>query len=299
MPATQQKPHRPGRARAPARPSPTGVLPGQLAFPFAARTVGGAATPGRGSGKRSRRALRTPTAARLGGPLAERPPEERALEQSLAALMPAGRSVTVKLTDNRYTMVMVRRGSQQYTLRAHRMFAGAEVRLLRALARYVVHNDPRASAVIGAFIDENQHAIRGQPRRARRIVLRTAGQAHDLATIYDRLNREYFDGQLEARITWGSAPRRQRPRHSIKMGSFAMEDRIIRIHPALDHASVPGYFVAWIVFHEMLHGKYAVVQKGDRRCFHTKEFVAEERSFREYQRAHAWERANMERLLGG
>jgi hypothetical protein len=130
------------------------------------------------------------------------------------------------------------------------------------------------------------------------VVLRTAGRAHDLRAIYDRLNREYFDGKLDARITWGSAPRRQRPRRSIKMGSFAVEDRLIRIHPVLDHASVPDYFVAWIVFHEMLHGKYEVIRKGDRRCFHTKEFIAEERTFRDYQRACAWERANMDRLLG-
>ena len=64
------------------------------------------------------------------------------------------------------------------------------------------------------------------------------------------------------------------------MGSFAVEDRLIRIHPVLDHPSVPDYFVAWIVFHEMLHGKYEVVRKGDRRCFHSKEFIAEERTFR-------------------
>jgi hypothetical protein len=41
-----------------------------------------------------------------------------------------------------------------------------------------------------------------------------------------------------------------------------------------------------------------VVRKGDRRCFHTKEFMAEERTFADYQRASAWERANMNRLLG-
>ena len=82
------------------------------------------------------------------------------------------------------------------------------------------------------------------------------------------------------------------------MGSFAVEDRLIRIHPVLDHPSVPDYFVAWIVFHEMLHGKYEVVRKGDRRCFHTKEFVAEERTFRDYHRACVWERSNMDRLLG-
>ena len=280
----------------PSRIEP-GVLPNQLAFPFAA-----AATDGRRPRGRSRRALRPATAARMSGPPAvrsERPPEEQALEHSLAALMPEGRRLSVKLTDNRYTMVMVRRGTEAYALRVHRMFASADARMLRALGRYVVYNDPRASAFIGQFIDKNQHVIKRQPRQTRRVVLRTAGRAHDLAVIFERLNREYFSGGLVARITWGSAPRRERPRHSMKMGSFAVEDRLIRIHPALDDASVPGYFVAWIVFHEMLHGKYEVVRKGERRCFHSKEFVAEERTFRDYQRACAWERANMDRLLGG
>ena len=280
----------------PSRIEP-GVLPNQLAFPFVAAT-----TDGRRPRGRSRRALRPATAARMSGPPAvrsARPPEEQALEQSLAALMPVGRRLSVKLTDNRYTMVMVRRGAEAYALRVHRMFASADARMLRALGRYVVYNDPRASAFIGQFIDKNQHVIKRQPRQTRRVVLRTAGRAHDLAVIFERLNREYFSGGLEARITWGSAPRRERPRHSMKMGSFAVEDRLIRIHPALDDASVPGYFVAWIVFHEMLHGKYEVVRKGERRCFHSKEFVAEERTFRDYQRACAWERANMDRLLGG
>jgi hypothetical protein len=183
-------------------------------------------------------------------------------------------------------------------VRVHRMFAQADPQLVRALARYVVHNDPRASATIGAFIEKNQHTIPRRPRRARRVVLRTMGRAHDLQAIFERLNAQYFAGRLDARITWGAAPRRRRPRRSIKMGSFAVEDRIIRIHPVLDHAAVPDYFVAWIVFHEMLHGKHAVVRKGDRRCFHTKEFLAEERTFGEYERAAAWERANMDRLLG-
>jgi predicted metal-dependent hydrolase len=279
-----------GRSRAPAPadgiprdPTPT-RKPRQLAFPFPAAT--------------SRRALRRPLAPRMVAPPVERPIEELQLEGSLGALLPAGRTLTVKVTDNRYTMVMVRRGAGAYTVRLHRMFADADAKLLRALARYVVHNDQRASAAIGAFIEEHQHVIRRQPRRVRRVVLRTAGRAHDLQPIYDRLNRAYFGGTLEARITWGTAPRRQRPRRSIKMGSFAVEDRIIRIHPVLDHPSVPEYFVAWIVFHEMLHGKYEVVRKGDRRCFHSKAFVAEERTFQDYEKACAWERANMDRLLG-
>jgi predicted metal-dependent hydrolase len=83
------------------------------------------------------------------------------------------------------------------------------------------------------------------------------------------------------------------------MGSFAVEDRIIRIHPALDQPGVPSYFVAWIVFHEMLHGKHEVRRKDGRRRFHTKEFLEEERTFSDYERAHAWEKANLDKLLRG
>ncbi|MEA2700095.1 MAG: hypothetical protein QOI66_4366, partial [Myxococcales bacterium] len=72
---------------------------------------------------------------------------------------------------------------------------------------------------------------------------------------------------------------------------------IIRIHPVLDQESVPDYFVAWIVFHEMLHGKHEVLRKDGRRRFHTKEFLAEERTFADYDRACAWEKANLDRLL--
>jgi hypothetical protein len=229
----------------------------------------------------------------------DRPLDEVRLEQSLLAHLPPGKSLRVILTDNRYTMVMVRRFSEGYAVRLHRMFAGAEGKLVRAVARYVVHNDARASAVIGAFIEKNQHIIRRQSRRARRVVLRTEGQAHDLQAIFERLNAQHFGGRLDARITWGPAPRSRQPRRSIKMGSFAVEDRIIRIHPVLDHPSVPEYFVAWIVFHEMLHGKHEVVRKGGRRCFHSKAFLAEERSFPDYERACAWERENIDRLLGG
>ena len=274
-------------------------LGAQLSLPFVSSTprllaAGPApAVPG------ERMPIRTVVAGKVSGlRTTPRSEEESRLERTLNRRIAKGRSLSLRLTDNRYTMVMVRRGPAHYVVRLHRMFAAAEPRLVRAIAQYVVANDPGASAVIGGFIEKHRHLIAQQPLRARRVVLRTSGRCHDLQAIFDRLNREYFAGALQARITWGSAPRRQLPRRSIKMGSFAVEDRLIRIHPVLDHADVPEYFVAWIVFHEMLHGKFEVVRKGERRCFHSKAFLAEERSFRDYQRAAAWERANMDRLLG-
>ena len=81
------------------------------------------------------------------------------------------------------------------------------------------------------------------------------------------------------------------------MGSFAVEDRIIRIHPALDQEFVPDYFVAWIVFHEMLHGKHEVRREHGRRRFHTQAFMDEERTFPDFARACAWEKQHLDRLL--
>jgi hypothetical protein len=290
-------------------PGPPG---GQLAFGFAGpKTAGEGDTPsgysrgkpepdGKRAGPRSRSELRREAAARrVRISAGDRPTEEVRLEHALAAYLPSGKTLSLTLTDNRYSMVAVRRAPIGYRVRIHRMFAGVHHRIVRALARYVVHNDRRASSVLGEYIERNKHIIRMQPRRPRQVTIRTSGRHHDLREIFDQLNVLYFDGRMDARITWGPSVSRRRRRRSIKMGSFSVEDRVIRIHPALDQVAVPGYFVAWIVFHEMLHGKHEVTRVGGRRCFHTKEFLADERTFQHYQRAFAWEKRNIDRLLGG
>jgi hypothetical protein len=216
---------------------------------------------------------------------------------ALGIYLPPGKTLELYLTNNHYSMISVRRRPDGYRLRLHRMFVDAEPRVVRALARYVVHNDRRASALLGEYIEQHQHIIRQQVRRPRKISIRTAGKHHDLAIIFDRLNTSWFAGKLDARITWGPMATRKRRRRSIKMGSFAVEDRIIRIHPALDQDCVPGYFVAWIVFHEMLHGKHEVLRHNGRRRFHTRDFLEEERRFPDYARACAWEKQNLDRLL--
>ncbi|MCG5052180.1 MAG: hypothetical protein KA712_04400 [Myxococcales bacterium] len=228
-----------------------------------------------------------------------RSPEETRLEQLVGGHMPPGKALELRLTDNRYTMITVRRRTDGYGVRVHRMFAAADVRVTRHLARYIVHNDPRASLALGDFIRDNDSVIKDQPRRRRPLKVRTQGKVHDLQKIFDELNEAHFRGKIRARITWGTAPRREGRRRSIKMGSYAVEDRVIRIHPALDNEAVPAYFVAWIVFHEMLHDKHGAVEKGGRRCYHTPAFMAEERSFPEYEKAHAWEKSNIQSLLAG
>jgi len=223
---------------------------------------------------------------------------ERALASALRPYLPPGKALELRLTNNHYSMISVRRKSDGYRLRLHRMFAGAAPRTMRALARYVVHNDRRASRLLGEFIERHQHIIKSQTQPTRRIALRTTGRHHDLQSIFDGLNADRFAGALDARITWGASSS-VRARRSIKMGSFAVEDRVIRIHPVLDQPDVPEYFVRWIVFHEMLHGKHDILRKGARRVFHSQAFLDDERTYPDFARATEWERANLDRLLGG
>ena len=270
----------------------------QLSFPF--RPLRSGDEPERvpsSVGSQSRRSLRRAAAARQVrlAPTIEQ--ETDRVATALALYLPPGKTLELRLTNNHYSMISVRRKPDGYRLRLHRMFVGAEPRTVRALARYVVHNDRRASTLLGDYIERHQHIIRQQKRRPRQMNLRTAGRYHDLQAIFDGLNAAHFSGGLEARITWGPVTSRGRRRRSIKMGSFAVEDRIIRIHPALDQDCVPDYFVAWIVYHEMLHGKHEVKRENGRRRFHSAAFLEEERLFPEYERACAWEKQNLDRLL--
>ena len=220
------------------------------------------------------------------------------LERRIRAHLAKGR-VAVTLTDNRYTMISVRRLAKEkrYEVRLHHMFADADPVITRALARYIADNDAEASRVLGDFIDANSDHVRGRSRRAPTQVIFTAGEHHDLKAIYDELNARYFDNKIDAAITWGQRTGRPRRRNSIKMGSYSVEDRLIRIHRSLDRSFVPRFFIAWIVFHEMLHQVHDIRVKNGRREFHSKEFLADEAMYEHYDEAKLWERRHLDALL--
>jgi hypothetical protein len=220
------------------------------------------------------------------------------LERRIRAHMAKGR-VSVTLTDNRYTMISVRRLPKQtrYEVRLHHMFADADPVITRALARYIAENDAESSRILGDFIDSNSGHVRGRARRQPAQVIYTAGEIHDLREIYDELNARYFDDKIDAVITWGQRIGRPRRRNSIKMGSYAVEDRLIRIHRSLDREFVPRFFIAWIVFHEMLHQVHDIRVKNGRREFHSKEFLADEAMYDRFEEAKSWERRHLDALL--
>jgi len=219
----------------------------------------------------------------------------QALERKLELALNA--TVQLAVTDNRQRMITQTRERGTLRVRIHMMFLDAPERVQDALVDYLAFGDKDASQIVGAFIDENSHRIRAS--RPVRGPLRTNGKAHDLREIFDRVNETYFGGTLnDVLITWGRRTgSRRTPRHTIKLGSYSAQERLVRIHPVLDRAWVPRYFVSYVVYHELVHHVVPPVRVAGQTLLHPPEFLRREREFRYYDRAIAWEEAHIARLL--
>lgn len=223
--------------------------------------------------------------------------DDDALRREMEARL--GQPIRLVLTDNGSTMMSFQRDryGAAVCLRLHRMFLCASPSVLNALAAWVKH--PRRGkdgALLGAFVRSHEHLVR---RRIRVHTMSAHGDHYDLAAVFRELNGRYFGGALTARIVWGRRPGRGR-RRSIRFGSYTSSANLIRIHPFLDQAWVPDYFVRYIVFHEMLHAHLGISDSANgRRRVHTAEFRRLERAYQDYERATAWEknRSNLRKLF--
>lgn len=133
------------------------------------------------------------------------------------------------------------------------------------------------------------------PERVERVPC--GGRVHDLEAIRDEVNRRYFGGRLRVAIAWSrnGRPRRRR-RITLKLGSWWPHLRTVRIHPVLDHESVPRVVVVSVVHHELLHAELGTEVRGGRRRLHTPEFRRRERELEGHDEAQRWIRENLDRL---
>ncbi|HEY8430594.1 MAG TPA: hypothetical protein VIL20_19575 [Sandaracinaceae bacterium] len=214
---------------------------------------------------------------------------------ALEARISRALSIPVELvvTDNRRSMVATRRRGPRLEVRLHHMFLDAPEHVIEELLCYLAEGDPRSSRALGRYIEENRHRV-----KRRRILLRTRGRYHDLADIFAEVVRTYFpEGVSDARITWGKMPPRRAGRRSIRLGTYTHDQRLVRIHPALDQAFVPRFFVAFVVFHELLHHVVPARRTGTRIDYHPPEFRAREAAHPDYHRAVRWEADHLDALL--
>jgi hypothetical protein len=229
----------------------------------------------------------------------------QALERRLRAASTG--PVILSITDNRHSIITHRVQRGILHARVHHMFLDAPASVVDALVRYVTKGDRESSALLSDYIDGNGSRL---ARRKRNAALVSKGKHHDLLRLFEEINERYFDGAVNAVITWGKTTtrpsrasrlsrrgRKLKPRKTIKLGSYSAVDRMVRVHPALDQKWVPRYFVAYIVYHEMLHHVIPASRGLGRVNFHPPEFRERERAFRHFERSMEWEKRHVGRLL--
>jgi hypothetical protein len=217
----------------------------------------------------------------------------RTLETALAR--EAGRPLRLVLTDNRSVLLSVRRETSQLLLRLHRMFLHAPLHVVVALARNIRRRGRAADGEVRRFMNANLHRVRRTPREMP--ALSTAGRAFDLKTVFADINQRFFGGRMQVPITWGRGVGRAR-RGGLTFGSYDPVLTLIRIHPVLDRASVPRFFLESVVYHEMLHHHMGGVPDGaGRTVYHTRAFREAEARFPKHREALDWEKDNLSELL--
>lgn len=112
---------------------------------------------------------------------------------------------------------------------------------------------------------------------------------HHLPSLAAEIHNTYFLKITPVRVRWGQQIARKK-RRSIRLGSYNHVTGEIRIHPLLNSAEIPAFFIQSVIHHEYLHH---VLGGNHNRRFHN-----HERQFRYHRESKEWIRRNLFILLG-
>lgn len=209
-----------------------------------------------------------------------------------------GMKLRLKINDNRSTMLSVKWEPDYTKVSLHRMFLRAPQNVMQALACYLKGEHKRLAPSIKAYIEDNLQKLDYSSQLDER-KLETRGKIYDLKKLYDSINQDYFNNQLNLNITWFGKPHNA-CKSRITFGLFHDPLKLIKINRLLDNPHFPDYVVSFVVYHEMLHYVCPtyVDEKGQKHI-HSKEFKQREKQFIHYHLAQKWIRENQQALFVG
>ncbi|HEY3104468.1 MAG TPA: SprT-like domain-containing protein [Pyrinomonadaceae bacterium] len=186
----------------------------------------------------------------------------------------------------------IRVRSRRVYVRLSDIFQSAPQEVIRALAfllvaRLLSRKAPSAHEKTYRAYAFSAQVLRAsdiaRQKRGRKVVSSAKGKVYDLDQLFDRLNRRYFDGEIETPVLTWSKRRAKRI-----LGHHDAVHNTITISKALDLREVPEWFVEYILYHEMLHIKHPAKLINGRRYYHTPAFRSEEQRFPRYQASQEW-----------
>ncbi len=118
----------------------------------------------------------------------------------------------------------------------------------------------------------------------------------DIEAMFNRLNKEYFNGKINATVKWGRDVKTQN-KSGFRYGSYDENKKLIRLHPRLKQDFVPVYVLELTLYHEMCHQFAPSYKKNGSWQSHHPEFKKKEKEYKNFRDARKWEKNNWHKLL--
>jgi hypothetical protein len=132
-------------------------------------------------------------------------------------------------------------------------------------------------------VEMKQRSLHTRSQRGRKLFSPPQGKHFDLTAMFERLNREFFGGRIR-NVNLGWSLRKSRR----ILGHFDPSHCSITVSRIFDEPKIPEMVVSYILFHEMLHAKFATSSNFDLKNRHSRQFKEEERKFSHYEAANQW-----------
>jgi hypothetical protein len=146
----------------------------------------------------------------------------------------------------------IERHGESIRLVASEGFVGAPESVLRALIQvatpYARKQRPRRE--IRDYVDGPRYSetLRRVEEAGGAYRSRPQGNVHDLRELFDRVNGDYFGGELTPpRLLWSERV------PSVEFGHYEPATDTIRLSQRLDSPDVPGFVLEHVMHHELLH----------------------------------------------
>ena len=217
--------------------------------------------------------------------------QERVIELAERLQQKADKVVSLKINNNRQTMLSVKWESDVTKVSLHRIFLQAPPHVMEALACYIGQGTKGVSYEIKAFI-ENSLAELDYSHLIDSRKLEVEGRVYNLSHIFNEINKKYFKNDLTLKLTWfGHVGIKNKSRCTL--GLYYDSLKLIKIHRLLDQIQVPAYVIEFVIFHEMVHAVCPAYldDKGVHRI-HNSRFKQMERTFYAYEKADQWIKDN-------
>ena len=164
----------------------------------------------------------------------------------------------------------------------HEDFITAPLEIKKEVLFATLHGNPNARKKVRSYCSSDE------VRRLERLIrsdqhghtVSPIGTNFNLQVVFQRVNQQYFNNQLDApQLTWSQK------RSYRRLGSYAPDVDTVTISRAFDARGIPDFAIDFIMYHELLHKKLGVKKANSGKHNHNLKFKTFEKQFSYYEQA--------------